>query len=429
LRPLARRLLPAALAAALLLGAFAPSASAQTPPCASPWPTIALTKMADGMDDPLFVTHAGDGSGRLFVVGQGGKIYVIKAGALLPTPFLDVSDRVSSCTECGLLGLAFPADYESSGYFFISYTANTDRAPAQLPGEKSVEAGNDNVLARYRVSANPDVAVKVDVEDEETILTINQPYQNHNGGMIAFGPDGALYMAVGDGGQGGDPQNRAQDINSPLGKMLRIEVGATGTYTVPPDNPFAGPVAGKDEIWSYGLRNPWRFSFDRLTGDKWIGDVGQGAWEEINFEPAATPGGRNYGWRILEGTHCYPPDKTTCDRTGLTLPVWEYGRTEGGSITGGYVYRGTANPAMSGIYFYGDYSSGTIWGLRRIAGGWENRQVQSTSFSLASFGEDEDGELYVANLRGGAIHRMDAGPAEPAFCAFLPGVSRPPGDQ
>ncbi len=421
-RPLWLLLAAALLAALLAVLLQVRSAAAQSSACSSPWPAITLTGVAENIPSPLQVLHAGDGSGRLFIVGQGGTVHILKNGAVLPTPFLDISDLVATCNECGLLSIAFPANYEDEGYFFVSYTAKDDREPSPDPGnEPSPTDANDTVIARYRVSSNPDVAL----ETEETVLLVNQPYNNHNGGLIKFGPDGALYIGMGDGGRGGDPLNRGQSLNTLLGKMLRINVSGTGTYTVPSDNPFAGATAGRDEIWSYGLRNPWRFSFDRATGGLWIADVGQGDWEEINVEAANDPGGRNYGWRTMEGNHCFNP-ATGCSSAGLTMPVWEYGHTEGSSVTGGYVYRGTGSPAMQGIYFFGDYGSGTIWGLRPTTQGWENRELKPTSYNISSFGEDEAGELYATDLAGG-VYKI-TGEAAPDICSFVPMVRTAPAE-
>ena len=400
----------------LLLLAAAPAlpaahrALAQSPQGSPPWPTIALQEIATGFAKPVYLTHAGDGSNRLFVVEKAGKIFIIDNGVKQTLPFLDIVSKVnSSCNECGLLGLAFPPTYASDGYFFVSYTGKGNPAPPVLPDEPSPTVGNDNVLARYRVSTtNPNLA---DAANEERILTINQPYQNHNGGAILFGPDDLLYMGVGDGGSGGDPLKSAQNLASPLGKILRIEVGATGTYTVPPDNPFitstVGGAAARPEVWAYGLRNPWRFSFDAATGDLWIGDVGQSNWEEVDFVPAAAVGGQNYGWSILEGTHCYPPGTSGCSTTGKTQPIHEYGRAVGQSITGGYVYWGDI-AALRGIYIYGDFSAGKIFGLRNEGGAWQSHDFLEAGFGIPSFGQGPDGALYVVDY-GGSVQKIILG--------------------
>jgi glucose/arabinose dehydrogenase len=353
----------------------------------------------DGLQSPIHITQAGDGSGRLFVVEQTGRIRIIQGGALLGTPFLDISDRVSCCGERGLLSVAFPPDYASKGYFYVNYT----------------QQSGDTVVARYSVSADPDIA---DRESEEVVLTVDQPYANHNGGQLAFGPaDGYLYIGMGDGGSGGDPQNRAQDPGELLGKLLRIDVeSGTRPYAVPVTNPYTQTVGYRGEIWALGLRNPWRFSFDRQTADLYIGDVGQGAWEEIDFQPASSRGGENYGWRIMEGNHCY--NSGTCNQTGLVLPVAEYNHSLGCSVTGGMVYRGQDYARMQGIYFYGDYCSGRLWGLRREGNTWQSALLLDTAYSITTFGEDESGNLYLADYGTGDIYLLgDVIPATPTATA------------
>jgi glucose/arabinose dehydrogenase len=348
---------------------------------------ISLEPVANGLDRPLFVTHAGDGSGRLFIIEQPGRIRIYKEGGLLSRPFLDIGPQISCCGEQGLLGLAFHPRYAENGSFYINYTNRQ---------------GN-TVVARYQVSDDPDVASP---GGAVTLMTISQPFPNHNGGCLQFGPDGFLYIATGDGGAGGDPFNNSQDLQSRLGKVLRIDVDAGPTFGIPPDNPFVGQP-GLDEIWASGLRNPWRFSFDRATGDLFIGDVGQGAWEEVDFQPAGSPGGKNYGWRVMEGTHCFSPPRD-CNTAGLTLPIHEYSHAEGCSVTGGYVYRGSRIPTLVGTYIFGDYCTATIWGLKRNdAGVWERTELLQTDFrrSLSSFGEDEAGEVYVCDL-GGGVYRI-----------------------
>ena len=363
-----------------------PDASAQA------LPAISLTSPISGFSRPVTITHAGDGSGRLFVVEQGGRIRIVRNGAILSTPFLDIIGRVnSSCFECGLLGLAFPPGYSGKGYFYVNYTRTS--------GETLM-----TVIARYRITASPDVA---DPNSEQIILTINQPFANHNGGQLAFGPrDGYLYIGMGDGGSGGDPQNRAQNPADLLGKMLRIDVetGNPATYTIPATNPFINRSDYRGEIWALGMRNPWRFSFDRQTHDLYIADVGQNAYEEVNYQPATSSGGENYGWRIMEGNHCFNPNP--CSTTGLTLPVVEYDRSLGCSVTGGYVYRGPSYPNMQGLYFYGDYCSGRIWGLRREGSAWQNTMLIDTDLLISSFGEDEQGGLYVADHQRGIVHMI-----------------------
>jgi glucose/arabinose dehydrogenase len=372
-------------------------------------PVISLTQPIGGLTQPIGVTHAGDGSGRLFIIEQGGRIRVFKDGALLPTPFLDLGGRISSGGEQGLLGLAFPPDFASKGYFYVNYTL------PNAPGDVG-----DSVVARYSVNAaNPDLA---DPNSEQRILTVAQPFDNHNGGHLAFGPrDGFLYVALGDGGSGGDPGNRAQNRNELLGKLLRLDVetGRPYTYTVPPSNPFVGLANHRPEIWAYGLRNPWRFSFDRETADLFIGDVGQEIFEEIDFQPAASAGGQNYGWRIMEGFHCHNPPN--CNMAGLTLPIWEYNHGEGCSVTGGHVYRGPFE-RMRGIYFYGDFCSGRIWGLRRAGSAWQNTLLLDTSINISSFGEDEAGNLYVASRGTGQVFLVVDSQAAPPPTPTPPAV-------
>jgi glucose/arabinose dehydrogenase len=366
------------------------------------WPTIQLTQISDEFNQPLQLLHAGDGSGRLFVVERAGTVRILKNGALLPTPFLDIHERVNStCGECGLLSIAFPPDYETSGWFIVSYSAKNN--PVQPTDPNEPDAANDTILARFRVTGNPDVA---NPSSEESILLVNQPYGNHNGGLAKFGPDGLLYFGLGDGGSGGDPLGAGQRLNTLLGKLLRIAVGPTGTYTVPARNPFVGNTAARPEIWAYGLRNPWRWSFDRTTGDLWIGDVGQGLWEEVDFAPSTSTGGENYGWNRLEGTHCYEPP--SCTSAGTVLPVHEYphGSSTGRSVTGGYVYRGP-QVALQGIYFFSDISSGRIWGLRPVGTPWESATLLETGRGISSFGEDEAGRLYVTSYYDGALLRID----------------------
>jgi glucose/arabinose dehydrogenase len=360
---------------------------------------IGLNPVALGFSRPVQVTHAGDGSGRLFVVEQEGNIRIIKNGVVLPTPFLNIQTSVLCCGERGLLGLAFHLDYETNGYFYINYTR-----------EQPVADGA-TVIARYSVSGtNPDLA---DTGTAQTILTIAQPDSNHNGGQLLFGPDGYLYIAMGDGGGANDPGNNGQNKNTLLGAMLRIDIDnptAGNNYGIPPDNPYVG-VDGADEIWAIGLRNPWRFSFDRLTGDIYIGDVGQGAWEEIDFQAAGTPGGLNFGWDIREG-FC-PTGQTTlpCSPAPpqFTDPIVAYGRTQGDrTVTGGFVYRGQLYGRMVGHYFYADYISGRIWSIEKTGpNSWTFPEEEANeTFNISSFGEDEAGELYVVDYSGGRILQL-----------------------
>jgi glucose/arabinose dehydrogenase len=346
----------------------------------------ALTTVGSGFASPILVTNAGDGSGRLFVVEQGGRVRTLAGGAA-GTPFLDIHTRVKSGGEQGLLGLAFHPDFETNGKLYVNYTRADDGA---------------TVIDEYRVTSDPD-----DVDETATrrsILAIAQPYSNHNGGNIAFGPDGYLYIGMGDGGSGGDPQDRAQNVNSYLGKMLRIDVNGTSTgkaYRIPATNPYVGRT-GLDEIWAIGLRNPWRWSFDRLSGDLWIADVGQGSWEEVNRSTAASGGGKgkNYGWDDMEGRHCYEPS-SGCLTAGRTLPLVEYSHDLGCSVTGGFVYHGLRYPLLGGGYFYADYCSGRIWTVDSAAvAPATGTQILDTNLNIVSFGQSERGELYVVSTDG-----------------------------
>jgi glucose/arabinose dehydrogenase len=355
----------------------------------SVWPEISLSRVLSGFSEPLGITHSGDGSGRIFIVERGGKIFVVKGSVSLPIPFLDISNRVTTTgSEQGLLGLAFPPDYATKGYFYLNYTRSPD---------------GHTLVARYLITGDPD---RADPESEVVLLTIPQPFANHNGGQMQFGPDGFFYIGTGDGGSGGDPQNRAQDTGSLLGKLLRIDVeSGTKPYGIPPGNPFRADPDKLDEIWALGLRNPWRFSFDRQTGDLYIADVGQGSFEEVDVQDAQSTGGENYGWNIMEGSRCF--GSVSCNQAGLTRPVVEYDHSDGNcSVTGGMVYRGQEFLEMVGIYFYGDFCSGRIWGLRKEGSFWENILLLDSAFLISTFGEDEAGRLYVADYRGGEIYEI-----------------------
>ena len=382
-----RRLTGLLAAAALVLSLGSSSVSGAT---------VVLHQVVSGLDSPVYVTSAKDGTGRLFVVQRGGKIRVIKNGVLLPTPFLDISDMVlTSGSEQGALGLAFHPSFKTNGLFYVNFTRRPD---------------GDTAINQFKASTtNPDVAVK---SSSRRVITIDQPYANHNGGMITFDKNGYLFIGMGDGGSGGDPGNRAQSLNSLLGKILRINVnGTTGgiQYRIPASNPYVGKT-GRDEIWSFGLRNPWRFSFDRVTNDLWIGDVGQNKYEEIDRATTASSGygrGINFGWRVMEGRHCYNPP-SGCNTSGKRLPVVEYSHAEGCSVTGGYVYRGTTIPSLYARYVFADYCSGKIWtvpkgGTSPIA----KSLLMDTTMNISSFGEDERGELYVVDIAG-AIYRFAA---------------------
>lgn len=385
--------LPALMVSALALAGWMPA----VPTARAQAPAFALETVAGGFSRPLFVTHAGDGTNRLFVVEQGGLIWVLRDSQRLEAPFLDVSDRISpealgsGYSERGLLGLAFHPDYADNGAFFIDYT---DRS-------------GSSVLARYTVSAeNPD---RADADSEQQLLIVEQPYANHNGGHLAFGPDGALYVALGDGGSGGDPQGNGQNLGTLLGTILRLDVDAAEGYAIPEDNPFVSTDNARPEIWAWGLRNPWRFSFDRETGDLYIADVGQNEWEEVNFQPASSTGGENYGWNAYEGSHRYSGLAPASDPV---MPIAEYSHsgTGGCSITGGYVYRGEAIPALSGTYLYGDWCSGTIWTAQQAGEGmWDVQAALESGRSISSFGEDETGELYVVDYASGEILRLAPG--------------------
>lgn len=355
-------------------------------------PDIALVPVASGFSEPVAIRNAGDE--RLFIVERHGHIKILHADGSVTT-FLDIDARVgSSGGEQGLLGLAFHPDYASNGYFYVNYTNNS---------------GNTRV-SRFSVDvSDPDLGNSA---SESILLTITQPYSNHNGGDLAFGPDGYLYIPTGDGGSGGDPGDRAQDITSQkLGKMLRIDIDGASPYAIPPDNPFVG-ITGDDEIWAYGLRNPWRFSFDRLTGDMWIGDVGQGAWEEVDFQAAGSDGGENYGWRCYEGNDEY--DVSTCDLGGtFVFPIHEYNHsfsTGGYAITGGYVYRGSEFAGMYGYYIVCDYVTGNFWTIYPDGtGGWNTELLAGLEDDISSFGEDVYGEIYACDLSSGDIyHVIDA---------------------
>jgi glucose/arabinose dehydrogenase len=352
-------------------------------------PPLNAQLVVSGLHSPVYLTAPpGDTTGRLFVVEQGGRVVIVRNGAALATPFLDLTDSVVSGGEQGLLGLAFYPDYAASGRFIVSYTRKD----------------GSSVLARYQVSAgNPDLAEPL---SGQTLLTVAQPATNHNGGMVTFGPDGYLYVGLGDGGGGGDPLGTGQDRTDLLGSMLRLDVSGAGGYAIPPSNPYAGSPTFRPELWNYGLRNPWRFSFDRQTGDLYIGDVGQNAVEEIDVAAAGTGGGQNYGWNIMEGTRCYGAG--SCNQAGLVPPVLDYPHGDGCSVTGGYVYRGTAIPALQGTYLYGDFCSGWIRGFRWQAGQASDLREWPAlaGGTLSSFGEDADGELYLVRYGSGAIYRI-----------------------
>ncbi len=352
------------------------------------WPGISLVLVFKGLNKPTHITHSGDNSGRLFITEQKGEILLINNSRLLKSPFLDIRHKVGCCGERGLLSIAFPHAYSSKKYFYVNYTNKK----------------GDTVISRYRLTSDPDAA---DPKSEEVLLTIRQPFSNHNGGQIAFGPDGYLYIGTGDGGLAGDPLNKGQDPGSLLGKILRLDVESRiSPYTVPADNPFVKNKKYRPEIWAIGLRNPWRFSFDRNSGDLYIADVGQDKYEEVSFQPSKSAGGENYGWNILEGTHCYGSSK--CRKTGMILPVAEYDHSQGCSITGGMVYRGKSVPSLTGIYLYSDYCSGRIWGLKKSGTEWLHVLLLNSSLSVSTFGENEKGEIFLADYGTGDIYRIKA---------------------
>src|SRR5213595_2441073 len=364
-------------------------------------PAVTLRPVASGLTLPVEIAHAGDGSGRLFVAEQGGAIKIIKDGAVLATPFLDITAQVLSGGERGLLGLAFHPQFRANGKFYVYYTRQTD--------------GTIVVSEYLRSAANADVA---DPATARQLFTVTHPLSNHNGGHMVFGPDGYLYIGIGDGGGGGDQNNNGQNLGVRLGKLLRIDVNAAPGFAVPPGNPFVGQAGALPEIWAYGLRNPWKFNFDRATGDLLIADVGQDAWEEVDFQPAGDPGGRNFGWRITEGNHCFNPP-SGCNFVGITLPIIEYGHnfSSGGfAIVGGYVYRGRKSKALRGFYLYGDNVSNHMWAAA-AAENWTPFPLINGPGSISSFGEDEAGELYVASLNGGTVHAID-GPAPGVAARF-----------
>ena len=360
--------------------------------------SLSFQEVTRGLNDPIFITNAADGSGRLFVVEREGRVRIVKNGNLLATPFLNIQSIVRSTGgEQGLLALAFHPAYETNGKFYVAYTA--PRA-----GDST---GSVLTLAQYTVSAgNPDLA---NAASGAVLLPIDHPtHGNHNGGTLAFGEDGYLYWSTGDGGSGGDPANNAQNLHSLLGKILRIDVNSGSPYAIPASNPFVSstdPNVNK-EIWAYGLRNPWRISFDRLTHDMYIGDVGQSAREEIDFQPAASAGGENYGWRVMEGSLCFNPS-SGCDTSGKVLPVAEYSHSLGCSVTGGYVYRGSSYPSLAGYYFYGDFCTGRFFSLIEDAQArWTATELLDTPYSISTFGEDEQGELYLADYGNGIIYSI-----------------------
>jgi glucose/arabinose dehydrogenase len=348
---------------------------------------VVLQQLVGGLNQPVALTHAGDS--RLFITQQIGTVVIYDAAGLRATPFLDLRSIVLSGGERGLLSVAFHPHYSENGFFFVYYT--------NLSG--------NIVIGRYKVSAtDPN---RADASSGTILLTIPHPsFANHNGGQLQFGPDGYLYIGTGDGGSGGDPNNHGQDLTQLLGKILRIDIDNGLPYTLPPSNPFFAFNSARNEIWAYGLRNPWRFSFDRENGDLWIGDVGQNAYEEVDLQPASSIGGENYGWRRMEGFHCFNPS-SSCTDPAFAMPVLEYSHAQGAcSISGGYRYRGTQIPALRGAYLYGDYCTGDIWRAVPSGAAWSSTRLFATTISISAFGEDSNGELYVLDVAKGIVYRI-----------------------
>lgn len=352
---------------------------------------IALQTVVDGLTSPLDVATADDGTGRLYVAEQGGTVRIVDDGKLLPTPFLDISSLTTGGGERGLLGIAFHPKFTDDPRVFVDYT----------------DLDGNTVVSSFEVGLDADA---VDRDSERIILQVTQPFANHNGGALAFGPDGMLYISLGDGGSGGDPQGNGQNLGTPLAKILRVDVdvaeGAEAAYTIPDDNPYADGANGAvPETWVSGLRNPWRMRFDAPTGDLWIGDVGQGAWEEIDVVRAGTKG-QDFGWNLMEGFHCFQPSDG-CDQSGLTLPVTEYDHSLGCAVIGGVVVRDPATPTLDGRYLFSDDCSGNIWVLdpagdtRR-----EPTLILDSSRSISSINAGDDGTVYMTDLGGGGLLRV-----------------------
>ncbi len=355
-------------------------------------PAIGFEVIANGFSSPVDIAAANDGTNRLFIVEQRGVIRILNSDCTVEaTPFLNIDPLINSSGERGLLGLAFHPDYSTNGYFYVNYTDNS---------------GDTNIV-RYTVSStNPNVA---DATSAMPILFVDQPFSNHNAGDLAFGRDGYLYIPLGDGGSGGDPGNRSQNTTLLLGKVLRIDVDGGTPYAIPATNPFVGTIGVEDEIWAIGLRNPWRFSFDRMTGDLWIADVGQGVWEEVNYTPSSSMGGENYGWRCYEGNGAF--NTAGCaTANNYQFPVFQYGHNfaaGGYSITGGYVYRGTRYECLQGFYVCADYVTNNVFTIAPDGASWDSQLHSSTiASSISTFGEDENGELYAASLSNGDIYRV-----------------------
>jgi len=383
---------------AILLALLACSNTTAPPPPPPPPPpgTPALHLVTNLLASPVYAISPPGDTLRLFVVEQAGRVRVLRRDTLLATPFLDLRGKITSGGERGLLSLAFHPQYAANGRFYVYFT----------------DSNGDIRIVRYlRSAADSNVA---DALSADTVLAVPHPGQsNHNGGQLQFGPDGKLYAGLGDGGGGGDPAGNGQNKHALLGKLLRLDVDGASGYTVPANNPFVGDTSAAPEIWAWGLRNPWRFTFDRSTSDLYIADVGQGSWEEVDVQPAASTGGVNYGWNVMEGLHCYPPGTTSCNQTGLTLPLIEYDHGAGCSITGGYVYRGTKVAALSGYYLYSDYCTPFVRSFK-YAGGVATQshdwtQQLDPGGNVSSFAQDQRGELYIITL-GGSLYRIVATP-------------------
>lgn len=362
-----------------------------TPPSQAQEPSASYTieEVLTGFVAPIDYIELPNDSGDFLLVQQSGMIYLIEDGVARSEPFIDLRGRVfypEGYTEQGLLGIALDPEFSENGYFYLNYTARDPQGTTYVSRFNLLEGGE----------------LRGDPESEAVILTVDQPYANHNGGMIDFGPDGYLYISLGDGGSAGDPQNNGQNPRTLLGTVLRLDVRSAFPYTIPEDNPFVDGADGAPEIWAYGLRNVWRFSFDIETGDLYLADVGQNEYEEVNFQAADSPGGQNYGWNVFEGTHLYRASGIE----GTVMPIAEYNHIDGCSITGGYVYRGETMPELDGYYLYGDYCSGRVWWLTRDESGeWQNGLIFDTDMQISSFGQDRSGEIYILDYRGG-IYRI-----------------------
>ncbi len=381
--------------AALFLGTGCGNGGSSRKSSSSSPPPVSLSLqpvVSSGLSGPLGLEQANDGSGRLFAVEQGGRIKIIQNGAVLSPPFLDISGRISTGGEMGLLGLSFHPNFQVNRKFYVNYV-------------RTMSGQIQSVIAEYQVSTgNPNFS---DPATERILLTVNQAgnFNNHKAGQLAFGPDGLLYFGLGDGGSGGDPFGNGQNKSVLLGKMMRIDVNTTSPglqYGIPSDNPFASG-GGLPEIWAYGFRNPWRFSFDRTTGRQFVADVGQDMFEEIDIVQK----GGNFGWNTMEGLHCFNPS-SGCNQSGLVLPIVEYNHSEGNAVIGGFVYHGPAIPSLQGIYLFADFGTGKIWELQETSpNNWTRTLVMTTGFNISSFGQDQAGELYVVDLAG-RILRLQA---------------------